>query len=341
MKRKLIASLVLVSLLVLLLPTAVFAAGPNDGRVIFGDSYTLESGQVQDGDLIVLGGNVDLMQGSTVQGSILVMGGNVTAAGEVTGDVSILGGNADLASTAHVRGDVSSVGGSLHRDDGARIDGQVYRGQGMDVPYDFRFGPSIIRPSVSTWSASLSPVFALLWFGFRVLVLAALAVLVVIFWPSPTQRVAHAAIARPFDAAGLGCLTLIIGLPALAVLLITVLLSPISLLGILVLVVAGVFGWIALGLEVGRRIGLAFNWDMHPAAEAGIGGLLLTLVVGGVGFIPCVGFAVAVVVASLGLGAVMLTRFGSRDYEPALPGEAPEPPEPAASRKRTSSRSKS
>ena len=341
MKRKLIASLVLVSLLAVLLPTAAFAAGPADGRVVFGDTYTLQAGEIQDGDLIVLGGNVDLHQGSTVQGSILVMGGNVNAAGEVTGDVSILGGNADLASTAHIRGDVSSVGGSLHRDDGAQVDGQVYRGQGMDVPYDFRFGPSIVRPSVSSWSSSLSPVFALLWFGLRVLVMAALAVLVVIFWPNPTQRVAHAAVAKPFDAAGLGCLTLIIGLPALAVLLVTVLLSPLSLLGVLVLVLAGVFGWVALGLEVGRRLGQAFNWDLHPAAEAGIGGLLMTLVVGGVGLIPCVGFAVSLVVVCLGLGAVMLTRFGSRDYEPALAAEVPEPPKPPASPKRTSSRSKS
>jgi hypothetical protein len=341
MKRKVLSSLILVLLLGLLLPTTAFAAGNSDGRVIFGDSFTLETGQVQEGDIIVLGGNVDLKQGSTVNGSILVLGGNVTAAGEVTGDVSVLGGNAELTSTAHIRGDVSSVGGNLRRDPGAQVDGQVTRGQGLDLPFNFRFGPSIVQPMAPSWSMRLSPLFVLIWFGFRVLVLAALAVLVVIFWPDPSLRVAHAAVAQPFGAAGLGCLTLIIGLPALVLLLLTVLLSPLSLLGMLLLVVAGVFGWIALGLEVGRRLALAFGWDIHPSAQAGIGGLLLTLVVGGVGLLPCIGIVIAIAVVCLGLGAVMLTRFGSRDYMPGVALAEPEPPKAAPSRRRSSSTKKS
>jgi hypothetical protein len=338
MKRKVLASLGLVLLLGLLLPTTAFAAGPNDGRVIFGDSFTLEQGQVQDGDIIVLGGNVDLKEGSTVQGSILVMGGNVTAAGEVDGDVSILGGNAELGPSAHIRGNVSSVGGNLRRSPDAQIDGEVQTGQGLDVPYDFRFGPSMIRPTIPTWSARLSPLFSLMWFGFRTLMIAALAVLVVIFWPEPTLRVARAAVAQPLAAGGLGLLTQIIGIPALILLAITILLSPLSFLGLLLLLIAGVFGWIALGLEVGRRMAEAFNWDLHPSAQAGIGGFLMTLVIGGFGLIPCIGWVAPFALASIGLGAVILTRFGGREYEPALAVAAPEPAKPASSRKRSTSK---
>lgn len=341
MKRKILASLVLVSMIVLLLPTTALAAGPNDGRVIFGDSFTLGSGQVQDGDLVVLGGNVDLLEGSTVQGSILVLGGNVTASGEVTGNLSILGGNAELTDTSHIRGDVSTVGGSLRRASGAQIDGQVVRGQGLDVPYDFRFGPSVIQPTIPNWSMGLSPIFSLLWFGFRTLMLAALAVLVVIFWPEPTLRVARAAVGQPFAAGGLGLLTQVIGIPALILLALTILLSPLSFLGLLLLLIAGVFGWVALGLEVGRRLGHAFNWDMHPAAEAGIGGFLMTLVIGGFGLIPCIGWVAPFVVASIGLGAVILTRFGSRDYQPAVAVAPLEPAKPTPSRTRKSSGGKS
>jgi len=290
MRRKLLASIVLVLLIGLLLPTTVFAAGPTDGRVIFGDNFTLSEGQVQDGDLVVLGGNVDLKPGSTVDGGLLVLGGNVTASGEVTGDVSILGGNATLSSTSHIRGDVSTVGGSLRREPGAQVDGQVVRGQGLDVPFGFDVGPSFIGPRVAAWSSGLSPLFALMWFGFRTLMLAALAVLVVIFWPEPTLRVARAAVGQPFPAGGLGLLTLVIGIPALILLMITILLSPLSFLGLVLLMVAGVYGWIALGLEVGRRLAHAFDWDMHAAAQAGIGGFLITLVVGGFGLIPCVGW---------------------------------------------------
>jgi hypothetical protein len=339
MKSKMLASMTLVVLLALLLPTTVFAAGPGDGRVIFGDTFTLGAGQVQDGDLIVLGGNVELDAGSTVQGSVLVMGGNVTAGGKVTGDVSILGGNAELLGTVHVQGNVSSVGGNLRRDTGAQVDGQVTRGQGLDVP--FNFGPAVIEPTIPNWSMSLSPIFRLLWFGFRVLMLAALAVLVVIFWPEPTLRVARAAVSQPFAAGGLGLLTQIIGLPALLLLLVTIIFSPLSFLGLLLLIVAGVFGWIALGLEVGRRMANAFNWDLHPSAQAGIGGFILTLVIGGFGLIPCVGWVAPFVVACVGLGAVLMTRFGSRDYQPAPAMAAPEAPAPAPSRRRSSSTKKS
>ena len=37
--------------------------------MIFGDSFTLGAGQVQDGDLIVLGGNVDLLEGRRSRGA--------------------------------------------------------------------------------------------------------------------------------------------------------------------------------------------------------------------------------------------------------------------------------
>ena len=75
-----------------------------------------------------------------------------------------------------------------------------------------------------------------------------------------------------------------------------------------------VFGWIALGNEVGRRIGTAMKWELTDPAAAGLGTLLLSLVAGGIDFIPCVGFLLVVVVASIGLGAVMLTRFGAQEY---------------------------
>jgi hypothetical protein len=112
----------------------------------------------------------------------------------------------------------------------------------------------------------------------------------------------------------------------LIVLAITIILSPVSLLAAVLLVVAGVFGWIAIGKEVGDRLAKAFKWDLHPAASAGLGTLSLSLVVGGIGLIPCLGWMVAFVVVAIALGAVLLTRFGSREYAPATaPAPAPAP----------------
>ncbi len=319
MFKKLLPILTFIAIAALIFPHPAAAAGLNDGRVILGDEFVLKSGEVLDGDLIVLGGDVELEEGSIVEGDVFVLGGDVTAAGRIDGDVAVLGGQISLEATAIVRGDISSLGGNLDRDPAAQVNGQVFSGQGVDVPFDFDFGfgaGEFVRPSVDMWRVRLSPLISLLWFGFRTVLLAALAVLVVMFWPTPAGRAAEAVVAQPVAAGGLGVITLVVAPALLLLLTITIILSPVALIGVVLLVVAGVFGWIALGLEVGNRMKTAFNWELHPAAAAGIGTLVLTFVLGGIGQIPCIGWIAPFLGISLGLGAVLLTRFGSQPYAP-------------------------
>jgi hypothetical protein len=109
---------------------------------------------------------------------------------------------------------------------------------------------------------------------------------------------------------------------------ITIIGLPVSFLTVVALVVAAVFGWIAIGVEVGRRMAEAFDWELHPAAAAGIGTLAVSFVVGGIGLIPCIGWLAPLLVGSAGLGAVILTRFGSREYQLASASAELPPPEP-------------
>jgi len=83
---------------------------------------------------------------------------------------------------------------------------------------------------------------------------------------------------------------------------------------LIALVVAVVFGWIAIGLEVGKRLGESFNWDLHPAAAAGLGTFLFSVVVWGIGFIPCIGWVAPVVLYCVAFGSILLTRFGTQLY---------------------------
>lgn len=317
--RKLSIVLGVVLLASLMLPSAAFAAGPNDGRIVMGGSFNLAPGESLNGDLVVFGGNVTLQTGSTVNGNVLVMGGSVAIAGEVTGDVSLLGANIRLDNSAYVHGNVTTVGGTITRASGARVDGQVTAGQGLSLPFSFGVSPTIVTPEIPTFFGTrFAPILGFIWFAFRTLILAALAVLLTLFWPNPAIRTANAVVSQPAASGGLGLLTYVVGVPALLLIMITIILSPLSLLGLLILVAASVFGWIAVGLELGRRMAEAFKWDLHTAAAAGIGVFLLTFVVGGIGLIPCVGWVVPFLVASIGLGAVILTRFGSREYVPAV-----------------------
>jgi cytoskeletal protein CcmA (bactofilin family) len=334
MKKILVLSAVVAILAFAFPMTAMAASGTGDTKIIFGDSYTLESGEVLDSDLLIFGGNVDLESASIVEGSVFVLGGSITIAGEVEGDVGVLGGNVELTDSAVVRGDVSTLGGSIERAPGAVVEGEFASSFGIDIdssipafPTDFDFPtmPTFAFPRISPW-------WSVLWAVFRVFVLAALALLVVMFWPEPTQRIADAAISQPFAAGGLGLLTVIAGPVLLLVLLITILLAPLTVIGFVLFVAAGVFGWIGLGFEVGRRIAIAMKWELQDPAAAGLGTLLLSAVAGGIGFIPCVGWLLVVLAASLGLGAVMLTRFGSMPYlgpaTAAVPAETEPKPAP-------------
>jgi hypothetical protein len=55
---------------------------------------------------------------------------------------------------------------------------------------------------------------------------------------------------------------------------------------------------------------------------------VLTLTVEVLGFLPCIGALLAIGLASLGLGAVILTRFGTQAY--VLSALPPAPPAPTA-----------
>jgi hypothetical protein len=330
MKRLFLVASVLV-IAVMAFPTTAMAGGMLDGRVVLGGDFTLETGETLDGDLLVLGGNVTLEVDSRVTGDVNVLGGNVNSNGTVDGDVNIVGGNVRLQSNAVVRGDVRTIGGSLSRSEGAQIDGQHFSENQFDVPFDFEWSRnfnnfSFGRPSLQS---------RVVWYLFRTVMLAALAVLVVMFVPKPTERIAKTLVSQPIISGGVGLLTVILAPVVFIIFTITILLIPAVFLAIIVLVLAILFGWIAVGLEVGNRLAAMMKWDLHPAAAAGLGTLLYSGVVGGIGMVPCFGWMVVFLACVLALGAVLLSRGGMRTYalspsQTALPEPDSATDEPAA-----------
>jgi hypothetical protein len=167
------------------------------------------------------------------------------------------------------------------------------------------------------------------------LALAALGILLVVVFPQPTRRVMNAAQVAPAGSFGVGCLTLIV-LPILFILLaITIIGIPVALLEVFVAVAAGIFGWVAIGYLAGERIleGLKVR-EVVPIVAVVVGVFLLTLI----NQVPCIGFIIGLLIGAIGLGAVVLTRFGTRTYPhtpafamlPAAPmNVAPSAPAPA------------
>jgi hypothetical protein len=327
MKRILIVtSLALVVLMAF--PATAMAGGVLEGRVVVGGSFTLEQGETLDGDLLVLGGNVTLEVESRVSGDVVVLGGNVTSNGTIDGNVTIVGGNVRLKSNALVRGDVRTVGGSLSRSEGSRIEGQNFSENDFAFPFDFNWSGSNFQPIRIRSTSILS---SAIWYVFRIFLLAALAVMLVLFAAKPTERVASSIVGQPLIAGGVGFVSVIV-LPVLLIfLIITILLIPVALLLILVCALAILFGWIGIGLEVGRRLSEMMKWEIHPAAEAGLGTFLFSAVVLGIGLVPCVGWIAPFVVGLIALGGVITSRFGTVTYQFGSPSTAAlEAPELAA-----------
>ncbi len=313
--KRLSAVVGLIVLLALAIPTPAFASEVSDGRVVLGGTYRLESGKILDGDLAVIGGAAYLEEESRVTGSVLVLGGNLEIYGQIDGDVIIVGGNTNLGPAALIRGDVATLGGNLNADP-SQIQGEIISGTDFAIPYDFEnfefeFDNFTIPPMPVIGMSIEARVISYLFMSF---LMTAIAVMVVVFWPKATRTAAEVVVTKPAAAGGLGLLTLFVVMPVLTLLIVTVCLIPVSLFGFLVFGVAWVFGIVVLGYEVGNRLEKALNQDFQPVLSAGLGTLVLSLVVGGIVFIPCFGFLFSLLIGAFGLGAVLLTRFGTRTY---------------------------
>jgi hypothetical protein len=327
--RTIILLLFLLSLAVL--PSAARAAEPQVGsfsgqpdQFIFGDNYILDTGETLSGSLWVFGGNADLRSGSRVSGDIHIFGGKLTVDGLVEGDIQAAGGNVQLRDNADVRGDITIAGGSLSRSNGAQVQGDIV---------DQRSGPfTFPRPGIVPVTPPnmnfANPFLELVSFLFQSLLTAALAVLVALFIPVQTERVARTVVTQPLISGGLGLVTVVILPIVMIVLLVTIILIPVSLLLGLALGLAMLFGWIAIGLELGKRMARLFKSEWTLPLAAGVGTLTLSLVIGGAGkYVMCIGWLLPTLTALVGLGAVLLTRFGTQSYPPFSPpyGTPPAP----------------
>lgn len=314
--------------------------GPGDDEVIVGRSYTLQSGESLPygliviggsatiepgasigGDLVVIGGSANIAAEATVRGEMLVIGGALNLAAVAENNAVVIGGPAKLAETAHIRGDLVTIGGELERAEGAQIDGNITNnprppqslsGWVGNLVHEARSG---ILPS---WPEAAAD-------GLRnALILALIAAGLAAFLPEQMRRVSSTLVSQPKLSVGFGILTLIgfvvvvILLGLLSFLVITLLLTiPAIAFVSLLLATASAFGWIVIGTELGTRLIVALRYDWPLPVSAALGVFLLTLGFSLIEMAPIVGAIADIlefVVSLFGIGAVVMTRFGTRLY---------------------------
>ena len=355
MQRKLArSSLVALAILILLTPV-VWAQEPTGGdRLVIGQAFVLPEGEEVDGNLVVLGGSATLEEGSVVRGDVAIFGGSATVAGTVQGNVAVFGGSITLEDTAVVEGDLAMIGGSVSRSPNAVVSGEVFGG-GIPLPFLNRFDrPLSPEHPWPPWPAARETQRAGVWgllgsmvaWQFRTLgtalLLALLGVALVALAPRALGRIASATSRGAFISFGMGLLTLVVGLLLGLLLLIA---CCLGLIVWLALGVAWLVGWVAVGLWLGQRLLQALNVrNASSIGEVALGVFLITVLTQ----LPaCIGFIIGLVLGCMGLGAVVLTRFGTRSFDdgkavgqaqqddiesvPVLPEPPSTPVEPATS----------
>jgi hypothetical protein len=332
--KKILALLLVVVLLLALPVVRAFADNCDSSRQILGDEFTLASGETLDSTLIVFGGNVTIDDGAEAECDIVIYGGNVDIAGEVKGSITAFGGNLILRDTAEVSGALTTVGGALTREDGAVVEGGVSQGFSANTPR-FVSNPLIVF------------LVAVIGAGVWALLAALTALAVTALMPQPTARVSAAVSGAFIPSLLLGLLSLVALPIVLVIVTLTICLSPLALVGGALYGLGLVFGWVAVGHAFGMQVARALKlYTASPVVWATGGTFVLTLFTqllglftrfgdvlsqygGGwmVAVVSCGAGLFSFVLAALGLGAVMLTRFGAQPYlssavTPAPGGEA-------------------
>ncbi|MEN6478500.1 MAG: polymer-forming cytoskeletal protein [Anaerolineales bacterium] len=311
MKRLMCSIALSLALALVLLAMPVLA--DEGGTVLLGQLVTLEEGQVRQGDLVLIGGQITLQPGSRLTGDLAVIGGNAEIAGEVDGSVAVVGGTVSLAKGAHVHGDVSVTGTLRYRDPEAVVEGEVFQGDVAEIwshlpnaPGKWglaQLGADAQRPVPTTpkpeggWGKGGFLLVSLL------LTVAAMAVV-----PENVHNTRRVMLSSPLLSLGIGLLTALVVAVLIPLLVVLCIGIPVAVVLALGLAVCVVLGWAALAHLVGDKALTWFKIQASPVAQAGVG----AFVIGVLALVPCLGVLAAALAVCWGVGAVVLTRFGTR-----------------------------
>jgi cytoskeletal protein CcmA (bactofilin family) len=295
-----------------------------DGLEAFGGSVVVYG--TVDGDLSAFAGDVTIAESGRVTGDVSGAAGSIRIAGTVDGDVSGGAGDVTVTETGTIGGNLNAGAGTVRID--GTIAGDVTVGAERivlgstasvagDLTYDGQLqGPRSTVAGTITRDASLGgptvfqpvPVFSDWVLGvYSFFVNLALGALLLLAFPRFSRRVADSAVEGPARAGAAG-LVMLVGVPILLVLTaITIIGIPLAVVGAMVF---GVLAWVG---AVYGRIAVGTWLTAYTAVESRWAALLVGfLVVAVVVRIPFVGWIPELLVALLGLGALVLAMTERR-----------------------------
>jgi hypothetical protein len=265
-----------------------------------------------------------------VEGNVIVSGGKAVLEGRVNGDALVLGGSVELAATAVIEGDLVVLG-QLKRDHDATVKGNVVEGWQAsrrlnELPEIFTTPrerielpalPSLPelpeRPTGPRSGGILGDLASLL----AIVIVAALLTALL---PDNLRRVTQTMEQYMAFSLGVGVLTIVVVVIGSVILAITCIGIPLVIVLGIGLVLAAMAAWVAAGKIIGQKVLQALHSKNRSAVTEALVGVVL---IGLAAKVPCVGWLFSFLALSWGLGAVVLTRLGTRPYPPLSPFAEP------------------
>jgi len=259
--------------------------------------------------------------GETVEGDVVAVFGSVTVEGAVTGDVVAVLGSVHLKDGARVQGSAVSVGGRLDQGQDVMVKGETVQVGLSPITFGLPARSVILFAIAAGWLVSMFTgwIFALMF-------------------PTGMLRVGTVVERRPAASFFLGILSVPGSMVGVILLCITVIGIPLAVLLPMVYMLMGYAGQLAATAVFGARITRRplssslmmplFVGTLFVAILLAIGGLLL---VGGHASQPLAlfflvsGCLLLLGLGSLGTGAFLLSRFGTRPRDVVWHGPAPVP----------------
>jgi sporulation protein YlmC with PRC-barrel domain len=320
---------------------------PGEGVVREGQSAS-DHGEdwqvrVSDKDVVRFGDDIIIDEDEVVQGDAVAILGSVIVNGVVEGDAVAVGGGLTIGPKGRVDGDGVSIGGGVYKDPGAVIRGQtVSVGKGGKWVNGQHVSRGLFHQAGFPFGL-FTRVGRLFLFIVCTLLIILLGLVVAAVARRPVENVCMTVKKEAFKMGLIGLAAEVLVVPVIVLFCITIIGIPIGLVAIpMVLALAMLLGYTGVGLAVGERFAGAGNgksiyWSLAVGmlvleALKIVSGLVRLPggVLGMIGWvIAFIGWAVIYVAVTVGLGAVIMTRFGTRPAAPPMP--VPPVPPAAAS----------
>jgi hypothetical protein len=279
-------------LVVVLLVLAGSGADPSSMEIVFDGDRTVEA---TPDAFVVAGGNVTVPENATLRGQVFVVGGETRIAGQVRGDVRLFAGNLSVTETGAVTGELQTVAGNPSLAPGADIGQQTTLG---------------VDPQPR------SPLATAGFLAMQMLVLGGAAALLARRAPDRLATVGDAVAHHPVVSGVVGSIAGTSMLVLFVYMAFTLVLLPLSVVGLVVELLLVLYGYLVFGYLVGRRLPVE---RVDVASAVGVAGFVLAVEL--LGRVPYLGTLVQFLLVAVGLGAVLVTYLGFRRFEPArIPG---------------------